>query len=65
MMYIKASAGILLTTLQVVLVLVGIAVGLQLLTFLDAAVGKENAEAEYYNDLALACSQYKAAEVNR
>ena len=52
-------------TLHVVVLGTAITVGIQTLDYLEVAMVSEDARTRYYNDLALACAQYKAAEVNR
>ena len=52
-------------TLHVVALGTIITVGIQTLDYLEVAMVSEEAQTRYYNDLALVCSQYKAAEVNR
>ena len=52
-------------TLHVVALGTIITVGIQTLDYLEVAMVSEDARTRYYNDLALVCSQYKAAEVNR
>ena len=54
-----------LATLHVVALGTIITVGIQTLDYLEVAMVSEDARTRYYNDLALVCSQYKAAEVNR
>jgi len=56
---------IIFTTLHVVLISTGVLVGIKTLDYLEVAMASEDARTSYYNDLKLACSQYKAAEVNR
>lgn len=54
-----------LATLHVVVLGTAITVGIQTLDYLEVAMVSEDARTRYYNDLALVCSQYKAAEVSR
>ena len=52
-------------TLTVVLILITIQLAITYMDYLETAMLNEEAQTRYYNDLALVCSQYKAAEANR
>jgi len=56
---------IIFTTLHVVIISTGVLVGIKTLDYLEVVMASEDARTRYYDDLKLACSQYKAAEVNR